>query len=890
MSLLTFQLNYHTAWGQQVCLCGSIPELGSFDEDKAVVLSNNGDVWFAELNVWHHTTSPIEYYYFIREGYTNVCREWGRNRKLYIAGEQEFLVQDLWKNQPYHTYLYSSVFTESIFVHEKKPFEAAYYSQSILLNVVCPYVERTQLLVISGESSILGNWDLQHALPLSYVDDGEWQVLLDADDFPDETSYKFVIVDKDSREAIHWEDDGNRILYAGKAKRRNCVLVEMALQFHYHHFSYKGTGTAIPVFSLRSDSSFGIGDFLDLKKMVEWAAVTGQQMIQVLPVNDTTTTGTWKDSYPYSAISIYALHPIYLGYKDFPLNDRVKFTAYLQEAEDLNRLPEMDYEKVLKLKTDYSRDLFLQDGEQVLLSDEYGCFYEKNELWLFPYGCYCYLRDRYNTANFKDWGEFAVYDEARLKRMLEMNSGAKKETEYYCYLQFLLYRQLSDVKEYAHQKGMALKGDIPIGINRDSVDAWTNPELFNMDTQTGAPPDDFSVFGQNWGFPTYNWYAMEKERYSWWKNRFRKMADYFDAYRIDHILGFFRIWEIPPEAVQGLLGYFSPALPYWAEEIVRAGIPFDEGRMVNPFIHEHFLPDLFGEYTEEVKTTYLDVSGWQQFKLRSFCNTQQKIKHLFEGKDDEKNKRIYSGLLSLCAEVLFIRDRYCQNRFHPRITAQYTCSYRYLDDNVKDAFNRLYDDFYYRRHNYFWREQAMKKLPRLISSTSMMVCGEDLGMVPECVPSVMNELQILSLEIQRMPKDPNVTFANLHTLPYLSVCTTSTHDMSPVRLWWLENRVLTQRYYNENLHHDGEAPDECSAELCREILEAHLRSSAMWVILPWQDWISVDDMLRRENPEEERINVPANSEHYWRYRMHISLDDLMKQDRFNEKIRQMNRR
>jgi len=478
----------------------------------------------------------------------------------------------------------------------------------------------------------------------------------------------------------------------------------------------------------------------------------------------------------------------------------------------------------------------------------------------------------------------------QLKRMLKQDKTAHRETDFYSFMQYLLHCQLSEVKEYAHKKGVALKGDIPIGVHRHSVEVWTNPELFNRDTQMGAPPDDFSVFGQNWGFPTYNWPAMEKENYAWWKRRFQKMADYFDAYRIDHILGFFRIWEIPTDAVQGLLGQFSPALPYTSDELVAAGIPFDEERMAEPFIHENFLSVFFGEYTEEVTRLFLDPIGKQQFRLKSFCNTQLKIKNLFRGHYDAKAIRIRNGLTELCAEVLFVRDRQDPNKFHPRIAAQFTYSYRYLDNAVKQAYNRLYDDFFYHKHNDFWREQAMKKLPPLISATSMMACGEDLGMVPQCVPSVMQELQILSLEIQRMPKTAHTLFSDLKHLPYLSVCTTSTHDMSPIRAWWEENKEVTQRYYNLVLGHEGEAPDECTPEICREILELHLQSSSLWVIIPWQDWIAIDGELRYPDPHAERINIPANPKHYWQYRMHISLDDLLKADRFNAVMKEMTQR
>lgn len=882
MAILTFQLDYHTAWGQQVCLCGSIPQLGNMNESEAMVLRNDGNTWYTEIAVNH--SSDIDYYYFIRERNTTVRREWGNPRAIRIVDSKDYIIQDLWKNRPYHGYLYSSAFTDSIFFHRKESIPRRYHAHSVLLNVICPYVSSQQTLVVSGSCKELGEWDLERAKPMRCTNNGEWTLMLNAGELPERSSYKFVIVDNASGQAVHWEDGGNRILAPRRANDASSVFAEMGLIYHYHRFKFKGVGTAIPVFSLKTSQSFGIGDFADLRKMVDWAAETGQQLIQLLPVNDTTTTKTWRDSYPYSAISNFALHPLYLGCTDFPLKNKRMYHKYLREAEQLNELPLLDYERVHELKERYTRDLFAQESKAVMTAESFQTFYNENEAWLFPYACYCYLRDKNGHTNFEEWGEHRCYDAKKLKQMVESSLEVKTETRYWCFVQYLLHQQFSKVKAYAHEKGVTLKGDIPIGINRNSVDAWTTPHLFNMDTQTGAPPDDFSIFGQNWGFPTYNWKAMEEEGYAWWISRFQKMADYFDAYRIDHILGFFRIWEIPLDAVQGLQGYFNPALPYWAEEINQAGIPFDEERMVQPFIHESFLDELFGAEAASVKDTYLDESGWERFRLKPFCNTQQKIKQLFENEQNGKSGRIRDGLLSLCAEVLFVRDPHDQDRFHPRITAQFTYSYQYLDESAKEAFNRLYDDFYYRRHNYFWREQAMKKLPTIISATSMMVCGEDLGMVPDCVPSVMNELQLLSLEIQRMPKNPRHAFADLRHLPYLSVCTTSTHDMSPLRLWWTENKELTQRYYNQVLHREGLAPEVCTPEIARQIIEEHLQSSAMWVILPWQDWLSIDEKLQNPDFRSERINVPANQTHYWRYRMHMTLEELIEEKAFSEQI------
>ena len=662
----------------------------------------------------------------------------------------------------------------------------------------------------------------------------------------------------------------------------------MGILYKYPSFKWKGVGVSIPLFSLKTENSSGIGDFLDLKKMVDWAVITNQNIIQILPINDTYSTNTWKDSYPYNSISIFALNPIYISIEHLSLNDKRKQKTFFAESKKLNALSDIDYEKVSLLKYSFLRELFTDEGAQVLSSPEFISFYKSNVKWLFPYMCFCYLRDKYNTAYFKEWDNYSSYQFDKLIELLETNDEAKNETSFYAYLQFLAHNQLKETRQYAHEKGIALKGDIPIGINRDSVEAWTEPHLFNMDMQAGAPPDDFSMNGQNWGFPTYNWTEMEKDDYKWWKDRFIKMADYFDSYRIDHILGFFRIWEMSSDNFQGLLGHFSPALPLSKEEMWQGNFPFDEQRMAQPYIHEEMLTNLFGDYKDEVISQYLDVIEWQRYQLKPSNDTQRKINHIFAGLSDKKSQILRDGLFNLCTEVLFVPDPYQSGYFHPRIIAQQTTSYAHLDEHIKEQYNALYNDFFYKRHNSFWYDQAMSKLPQLISATTMLVCGEDLGMVPECVNWVMDELRILSLEIQRMPKESNVLFSDLYELPYLSVNTTSTHDMSTIRGWWLENKENTQAYYNDVLGHQGEAPEECTPEICEEIVRLHLNSHSMWTILPFQDWLSIDVSLRRTNPQEERINDPSNSEHYWQYRMHISLEKLLLESALNEHIKNMN--
>ena len=893
MTIIKFNIDYTTQWGEELCISGSLLQLGQFNESQALVLStSNGHNWRGEIHLPSVDQQPIEYYYFVRKDGNQVRKEEAPHRLLMVNEKAEHIVNDYWKSELSHSYLYTSVFTDAIFKHTLQPLSSSTYNRSIILNLICPYAASGQHVVVSGGCDALGNWSLQKALQMTPIRPGEWQVEIDAQRIELAVLYKFAIVNDDDSSEVHWEEGENRILTIAKDYTDDVAktYVEMGLVYNYSSFHWKGKGVAIPVFSLKSESSTGIGDFVDLKKMVDWAVATNQNMIQILPINDTNSTGSWKDSYPYNSISIFALNPIYISLNEFTLSNKSEQRKFESEAKKLNALEVIDYEKVYALKYAFLKDLFVQQGKEVMQTSEYLSFYKKNEDWLFPYVCFCYLRDKYHTAYYEMWDKFSIYQPSVLKNLLETDSDFKNKTDFYAYLQFIADKQLSQTKQYAQERGIALKGDIPIGINRDSVEAWTEPHLFNMEMQSGAPPDDFSVNGQNWGFPTYNWVEMEQNHFKWWERRFQKMADYFDAYRIDHILGFFRIWEIPTEQIQGLLGHFSPALPYSKDELLQCNFPFYEYRMTKPYIHENMLEDVFGEYANEAASLYLDVVADQRFQLKEICNTQRKIDALFADLYDNKSNVMRQALFKLCTEVLFVADPYQAHHFHPRIGAQNTYSYQHLDEATKEHYHQLYIDFFYKRHNQFWYDQAMRKLPQLKAATNMLVCGEDLGMVPDSVKWVMDELKILSLEIQRMPKEMNVLFAELSQLPYLSVTTTSTHDMSTIRGWWLEDRGNTQYYYNNVLKQEGEAPQDCTPDLCAQIVDLHLSSNSQWAIIPWQDWMSIDGALRRINPAEERVNVPSNSEHYWQYRMHLSIEELLNETALNERIKRMGRK
>ena len=684
-----------------------------------------------------------------------------------------------------------------------------------------------------------------------------------------------------------WENGDNRHVMLPMLKPGDAVVYELN-QAYFPLPPAKLAGTVVPIFSLRSEHSFGVGDFGDLKRMIDWVASTGQRALQVLPINDTTITGTWQDSYPYNSISIYALHPQYIDINQLPaLADKKRMAEFEKLRIELNALPQIDYERVNKAKHEYLRELYAQEGAEILKSEAFKEFFAANKDWLVPYAAFCHYRDMYGTASFNQWPDHHTFTTEEFDAMSNARTKLYKEVAYWYFVQFYLDKQMHAAHEHALSKHVVLKGDIPIGISRDGVEAWVEPKYFNLNGQAGAPPDAFSTNGQNWGFPTYNWDVMLADGCSWWVKRFRKMAQYFDAYRIDHVLGFFRIWEIPIDAVHGLLGQFSPSLGMSADEIRGYGLNFQEELMTQPFIADWVIDRVFGPHAALVRDRYVERVHDDIYRMRPAYDTQRKVEAAFAGKTSDDDIWVRDGLYSLISDVLFVRDRKNPGLYHPRISVQHDFIYEALYDNDKQAFNRLYNDYYYRRNNDFWYHEAMKKLPKLVQATRMLVCAEDLGMVPDCVAWVMNELRILSLEIQSMPKDPKLTFGNLNFNPYRSVSTISTHDMSTLRQWWDEDYDLTQQYYNSVMWRGDAAPHPLPGWLAGDIVRNHLNSPSMLCLISWQDWRSIDEKLRLPEANAERINIPANPRHYWRYRMHLTIEQLMQESAFNAKVQEL---
>ena len=880
-----FNIEYKAMFGEQIVVNIQTEE----GELKLPLETTDGERWACDWCVESPEKSYTYYYSVEREGRA-VKTEWLMiKHQLDVNAKKAavYTLYDHWKAMPEDAFLYSSAFTDCINHQVPQEMKPETGSKIVRLIVRAPQLRDGERLGVLGADKALGAWDVQKILPMTQHTYNEWVADIDAAHLEgSHLEFKFVAF-RNAKNELLWEASMNRTVDLPEMKAGELVSYELDQAF-FALYNRKLAGTLVPVFSLRTRKSAGIGDFGDLKVMIDFVASTGQKVLQLLPINDTTITHTWTDSYPYSCISVFAIHPQYANLHALPELKDAKARAEAEKTRaELNALDKIDYEKVNGFKINYLRQIFNQEGEKMMKTAEYKAFFQDTKQWLVPYAQYSYLRDKNGTADFNQWPDHQVWDEAERKALTDPKTAAYKNVAFFYFVQFVLDRQMQEAHEYAKAKGVILKGDIPIGVNRNGCDVWMEPKYFNLNGQAGAPPDDFSANGQNWGFPTYNWFEMLKDGCQWWNRRFQNMARYFDAYRIDHVLGFFRIWEIPVHSVHGLLGQFAPALAMSREEIESYGLHFQDDRFTRPFITDWVLDRVFHERAGEVKEKYLDRLDDERYQMKPEVDTQRKVEALFADATDEKELWLRDGLYALISDVLFVRDHTNPGVFHPRISAQLDFIYESLYDNDKAAFNRLYNDYFYRRNNQFWYQEAMKKLPKLVQATRMLVCAEDLGMVPDCVPWVMDELKILSLELQSMPKDPSVKFGHLSRNPYRSVCTISSHDMPTLRMWWDENIQRTQEYYNTMLYRQGPAPHPLPGWLASDIISRHLTSPSMLCILSIQDWLATDEALRLPDANAERINIPANPKHYWRYRMHLNIEDLAADKRFVQNITEM---
>jgi 4-alpha-glucanotransferase len=892
---LIFQLRFHTKPGQSLWLTGDHEIFGQGRAERAIPLQYlNPELWQAAIHLPAGIAPDdgISYRYLLRNADDSVVEDWDDKRiNPAFFRHDEMLVIDSWNaagffENAFYTEPFKQVLLKAIQTEVRVPSPA---TATHAFKVKAPLLAKGQTLCLLGGSAALGNWSTANPRLLNRIAGEDFLTAeLDLSGQPFPLAYKYGVYDVERKAFVRYEDGDNRMLHDAVAPGKHTVVNDGFVRLPAN--TWKGAGVAIPVFSLRSGNSFGVGEFTDLKLLADWGSRAGLKLIQILPVNDTTATHTWTDSYPYAAISAFALHPIYLNLSRVATGRNKALLKRLEpERQRLNALDALDYEAVMKAKLDFIKRIFPSEKTKIFQSQEYRQFFADHRLWLVPYAVFCHLRDRFGTADFSQWPAHRCYHAEEIAALVAEDSPAADDIARHYFIQYHLHRQLQEAVAHAHEHGVILKGDLAIGVYRHGADVWQQPELFHADVQAGAPPDAFAVKGQNWGFPTYNWPRMKEDGFAWWKRRFAQMSCYFDAFRIDHILGFFRIWSIPAHAVEGILGYFVPAIPVDADEFAMRGIAFDRDRYTRPFITDAVLREIFGDESETVRREFLIVDKTGRLALKPEFATQRQVEKHFTGRElDARNTKIKTGLFDLISNVILFEAEGSRGKsFHFRFAMGDTSSFQALAPHTRAQLQELYVDYFFRRQDDFWLREAAQKLPALKRATNMLLCGEDLGLVPACVPELMKELGLLSLEIQRMPKQPGRELSRPADAPYLSVVTPSTHDMSTLRGWWEEDRALTQKFFNTELGQPGEAPCQCGPEIVQAIVRQHLAAPAMWSIFQLQDLLGMDEKLRRADPAVERINVPANPAHYWRYRIHLTLEELQRTETFNANLRDL---
>ncbi|XP_062166587.1 4-alpha-glucanotransferase DPE2 isoform X2 [Alnus glutinosa] len=898
---VSFRLPYFTHWGQSLLVCGSEPVLGSWNVKKGLLLSpvHQGDelIWSGSVAV--PSGFGCEYSYYVVDDDKNVLRwELGKRRKLLLPeGIQDGEVvelHDLWQtgsdDLPFRSAFRNVIFNRSCNLNIERPLgtvQNKLEEDTVLVQfkICCPNIEQDTSVYVIGSPIKLGKWKVQDGLKLSYAGNSIWQgdCVLRKGDLP--IKYKYCKYDKAGKFSL--ETGTNRELNVGSSENQpRYIFLSDGM---YRELPWRGAGVAIPMFSVRSESDLGVGEFLDLKLLVDWAVDSGFHLVQLLPINDTSVHGMWWDSYPYSSLSVCALHPLYLKVEALSESIPDDIKQEIQEAKQRLGGKDVDYEATMATKLSIAKKIFTQEKDLILNSKSFQKFFSENEDWLKPYAAFCFLRDFFETSDHSQWGRFSQYSKNKLEKLVSKDSLHYDIICFRYYIQFHLHLQLSEAAGYARKKGVVLKGDLPIGVDRNSVDTWVYPSLFRMNTATGAPPDYFDKSGQNWGFPTYNWEEMSKDNYAWWRARLTEMAKYFTAYRIDHILGFFRIWELPEHAMTGLVGKFRPSIPLSQEELEREGI-WDFDRLSRPYIRQELLQDKFGAYWTFIASNFLNEYQKQCYEFREDCNTEKKIASKLKSCAEkslllETENKTRRDLFDLLQNIVLIRDSEDPRKFYPRFNLEDTSSFKDLDDHSKNVLKRLYYDYYFHRQESLWRQNALKTLPVLLNSSDMLACGEDLGLIPSCVHPVMQELGLIGLRIQRMPSEPDLEFGIPSQYSYMTVCAPSCHDCSTLRAWWEEDDERRRRYFKSVVGSDTLPPSQCVPDIVHFIIRQHVEAPSMWAIFPLQDLLALKEEYTARPAAEETINDPTNPKHYWRYRTHVSLESLMKDQKLKATIK-----
>lgn len=665
------------------------------------------------------------------------------------------------------------------------------------------------------------------------------------------------------------------------------------------------TGTAVPLGALRTEKAASIGEYTDLKKLADFAKKSGLGLIQLLPVNDSGT-----QSSPYSALSAFALHPIYLSLESIEGFDglyksnaefKKNYDAFISYHKDAERF---SYDDVNNSKDYFLRQIYAETetAKKGKASKDLEDFIKKND-WVIPYAVYKNLKYSYMQASWKSWKKTDTgLSEVEIKKRW----NAEPAHLYYAWLQAECEKQFSESVEYCRKNKILIKGDLPILMNEDSCDAWSHPEIFNQSLRAGSPADGENPDGQNWGFPIYNWKNLKADNYTWWKNRLINASKFYDAYRLDHILGFFRIWAIPENDCNALNGHTEPFSGFKVDALYELGFDDDRIRWLSvPHVPTHVIEDitwnheksheilkLFATKLPNEELWLLDGAGKKAFGSKNIEEADLSGMELCTEKAEIKIKEYLVKAWSDRTLIPMGKNKYVPSWIYGQSTSWGT-----LNDMEKEKLTELFEKVSM-KENRTWEKNATEILTALTEATGMIPCGEDLGVGFECVPRVMKKLGILGLRVVRWCRkwdkegQPYVPFEDYEPL---SVCTTSVHDSSTMREWFNNSQFTIN---NSQLMEIKNEETESELSKTNNILDSQLSivnllsackaSKSTWFIPPLQDLLYINKKYWKENAEDERINIPGSVNPFnWTYRIPARLEELLADKELCKKIKEL---
>jgi len=631
----------------------------------------------------------------------------------------------------------------------------------------------------------------------------------------------------------------------------------------------KATGVAVPLSSLRSGSSIGIGEFADLALLGQWCKASGLDLIQLLPIND-----TGYEPSPYSALSAYAFHPVYLRLSDLAGYPLIHKQAQALRAK-LGEVARVKHQEVWGAKQALLRQVFGQADFSL----------ESAEAWLVErswgraYAVFSALRERYQRAGWQSWPEHRNPTASDIEELWK-DLGA--QAVFHVWLQVECERQLGSAVAELKTLGVSLKGDIPILLNEDSADVWAHPEFFDLGLRAGSPPDAMNPDGQNWGFPVYNWANLEKDDYKWWKQRLKHAAKFYQAYRIDHVLGFFRIWATPAANSNAQLGLYQPTPLLTTAQLGQLG--FDAARIV--WLSE---PHVFGLEIRErlgqeaplvVEKALTQIPGEDLYRFSAVITGEKDLQSLAVSDNAHSNLVHWfrnRTLLRLDDTTFTATAHYYSTRAYDSLGNEERWNFERLVHESSDQVQKA------------WEDQGRRLLSLMKTTTEMLVCAEDLGTIPACVPGVLGELGILGLRIVRWARDwnlPGQPYIPVSLYPELSVCTPSVHDTSTLRQWWEE-----ERNHQGFLQALGLGPQDDAAfspALAKKLLAGLLTTRSRLCVLHLPDLLALDDRFLATDPALERVNTPGTvDEANWSYRMRPLLEEIIAAKDFSQVLFQL---